>query len=282
VISVVIPARDAERELPGTLAGVVGRPGVHEVVVVDNGSGDRTADAARAGGARVVSLERPGRAAARNRGAAEAAADRLAFLDADCRPEAGWAEAIDRCLDSAPLVGGPVAVSTGAPARPTERFDALWRFHQERTIREGRWAASANLAITRAAFDAVGGFDEAYGSAEDVDLCIRAARLGLEIAYCSAAAVTHPASRSMREVLARGLRQGHESTRLHRRLDGEIGRHYWRRPGGIVRGEAALRALGVDPAALDAAERRAMARIARTEYLARFLGSAAAQLRPRP
>jgi GT2 family glycosyltransferase len=282
VISVVIPARDAERELPGTLDAVVGQLDVREAIVVDNGSSDATAEAARAGGARVISLERPGRAAARNRGAAEATGGRIAFLDADCRPQPGWAEAIGRCLDAAPLVGGAVAVATSERPAPSERFDALWRFQQERTIREGRWAASANLALTRAAFDAVGGFDEAYDSAEDVDLCIRAARLGLEIAYCPEAVVSHPASRTVREVLARGLRQGHESTRLHRRLDGQVGRHYWRRPGGIVRGKAALRALGADPGALDGAERRAMARIARAEYLARFVGSAGAQLRRRP
>jgi GT2 family glycosyltransferase len=279
VISVVIPARDAERSLPGTLGAVVGQGGVQEVIVVDNGSSDGTAEAARAAGARLISLERPGRAAARNRGAAEAVEGTIAFLDADCRPEPGWAAAIGGCLDAAPLVGGPVAIATSEAPGPSERFDALWRFQQERTIRDGRWAASANLAVTRAAFDQVGGFDEGYGSAEDVDFCIRAARLGLEIAYCPAAVVSHPASRSVREVLARGLRQGHESTRLHRRLDGQIGRHYWRRPGGIVRGEAALRALGVDPDTLGRRERRAMARIARAEYLARFAGSAAAQLR---
>ena len=278
MLSVVIPARNAERELGATLAELA-QPEVEEVVVVDNGSSDRTADVARQAGARVVTLSRPGRAAARNAGAAAATAERIAFLDADCRPERGWAGALLGCLEGAPLVGGAVTVRTGADPRASERFDALWRFQQERTIREGGWAASANLAVTREAFDRVGGFDEAYGSAEDVDFCVRAARLGLEIAYCPDAVVAHPASGSMREVLARGLRQGHESTRLHRRLDGAIGRHYWRRPGGIVRGEAALRALNVDPEALARDERRRMARIAQAEYAARFLGSAAAQLR---
>lgn len=278
MLSVVIPARDAERELPRTLAALT-QPGVGEVVVVDNGSSDETARAAREAGARVVPLERPGRAAARNAGAAAAAGERLAFLDAECRPEPGWAQAIGACLGRHGLVGGPVGIEVGAPPRPSERFDALWRFQQERTIGEGRWAASANMGVTREAFERLGGFDASYDSAEDVDLCIRAARLGIEIAYCADARVVHPGSPSVREVLARGFRQGHESTRLHHRLDGEVGRHYWRRPGGIVRGAAALRALGVDPAALPPRERRTMARIARAEYAARFAGSALAQLR---
>ena len=278
MLSVVIPARNAARDLPQTLAALA-QPGVGEVIVVDNGSSDETGRAARDAGARVVALERPGRAAARNAGAAEATADRLAFLDAECRPEPGWAEALGRCLEDRDLVGGPVSIAVGSPPRASERFDALWRFQQERTIREGRWAASANLAMTREAFERVGGFDGTYDSAEDVDLCIRAARLGIEIAYCADARVAHPGSPSVREVLARGFRQGHESTRLHRRLSGEVGRRHWRRPGGMVRGGAALRALGVDPTDIAPEERRAMAWIARAEYAARFAGSALAQLR---
>ena len=278
MLSVVIPARNAAGELPRTLAALA-QPGVEEVLVVDNGSSDGTGDAARVGGARVIVLDRPGRAAARNAGAAEASGARLAFLDAECRPDPGWADALGRCLDRSALVGGPVAIETGSRPRASERFDSLWRFQQERTIREGHWAASANLGVTREAFARVGGFNGTYDSAEDVDFCIRAARLGIDIAYCPDARVVHPGSRSLQEVLARGFRQGHESTRLHRRLDGEVGRHYWRRPGGIVRGGAALRALGVEPAGLPARERRTMVRIARAEYAARFAGSALAQVR---
>ena len=221
MLSVVIPARNAERELPRVLDALAGAA----VVVVANGSSDRTADVARAAGAEVIERARAGRAAARNAGARAVRGDAIAFLDADCVPSPGWASALLRCLDVAPLVGGPVRIETRPEPSASERFDALWRFQQERTIRDSGWAASANLAVTREAFERVGGFDEAYGSAEDVDFCIRAARLGLEIGYCHDAMVAHPGSASVREVLARGLRQGLESTRLHRRLDGAIGRH---------------------------------------------------------
>jgi len=278
VLSVIIPARNAAGTLPDTLAALRREP-VHEVIVVDDGSSDATPELARAGGARVISLPPSGRAVARNRGAAAAEGTLFAFLDADCVAQPGWAEALTRCLARAPLVGAAVRVGTSANPTAAERFDALWRFQQERAVHEGGWSAGANLAIARDAFEQIGGFDERYRAGDDVDLCIRARRAGFAIAWCAAAEVVHPASRTLRELRRRAVRQGFSSTVLARRLDGEVGRRHWRHPGGIVRGHAALRALGVEPESLDSAERRRMAMVARFDYAGRFVGSALAAVR---
>jgi glycosyltransferase involved in cell wall biosynthesis len=272
VLSVIIPARNEERTLPRALQALAQEP-VHEVIVVDDGSSDATAEVAGAVGATVVSLPGRGRAAARNRGAAAADAKLFAFLDADCVPKAGWAEALTGCLARTPLVGGAVHLETTANPSAVERFDVLWRFKQERAVVEGGWSASANLAMTREAFERLGGFDEQLHTGHDVDLCIRARHADLAIGWCPGAQVTHPASRTLREVRQRATRQGFSSTTLARRFDGEIGRRHWRHPGGIVRGRAALRALGVEPDALDPAERRRMAMLARFDYAGRFAGS---------
>jgi GT2 family glycosyltransferase len=276
VISVVIPARNAGRELPATLRALAAQE-VGEVIVADNGSSDATADVARSHGATVVTVDRASRPAARNRGAAAARGEVLLFTDAGCVPDPGWAGALEACLRDAPLAGGPVRVTTGPDPSPVERFDVLWRFQQERAVREGGWTAGANLGIARDAFERVGGFDESYTAGDDVDLCVRARRAGFELAWCPDAGVTHPASATLRTAGRRALRQGFSSTRLARSF-GDVGRRHWRRPGGIVRGRAALRALGVDVDALDPAERRRMAMLARFDYAARFAGSAWAEL----
>lgn len=278
MLSVVIPARNAAAVLPGTLEALSRQP-VREVIVVDDRSTDATAEVARAHGVHVITGQGGRRAVARNRGAAAAEGALLAFLDADCRAERGWAEAIAGCLGTAPLVGGAVRVETGSPPNAYERFDSLWRFRQEHAVREGGWAATANLAVRREVFEAVGGFDEMLVSAEDVDFCVRARRAGHSIAYCGDAVVGHPASRSLHDVVTRAMRQGRGSTLLHRRFDGAVGRRHWCRPGGIVRGRAALHALGVDPGRLAPSERRTMARLARADYAARFVGSISGQLR---
>jgi GT2 family glycosyltransferase len=274
VISVVIPARNAERELVATLAPLAGL----DVVVADNGSSDATAAVARAHGARVVTLDRPSRPAARNHGAAAARGSLLLFTDAGCVPDGDWAERLGACLARHPLAGGPVRVTMSADPSATERFDALWRFKQERAVNEGGWSAGANLGVTREAFARLGGFDESYAAGDDVDLCVRARRAGLELGWCAGAAVAHPASRTLAEVGRRAMRQGLSSTRLARATGGEVGRRHWRRPGGLGRGRAALRALGVDVDALDPRERRRMALMARFDYAARFAGSAWAEV----
>src|SRR5689334_9252898 len=93
--SVVIPARNAARTLPATLAALRGQtyPADRlEVIVVDDGSADATGEVAAAGGARVLRQAPAGPAAARNRGAAAATGEIILFTDADCTPAPTWVE----------------------------------------------------------------------------------------------------------------------------------------------------------------------------------------------
>jgi len=100
-ISVIIPARNEEKEIARTL-GAVRRarervaPGSVEVIIVDNVSEDRTADIVRRHpDVRYVSCDRLKAPCARNRGAALAAGNILVFVDADTRiPEHGLARII--------------------------------------------------------------------------------------------------------------------------------------------------------------------------------------------
>lgn len=97
-ISVIVPARDEEGTIGALLESVAGS-GVREVIVVDDGSEDRTAEISEGMGARVV---RPGglpegwkgKPWACQQGAEAAEGEWLLFLDADTRVESGGMEAL--------------------------------------------------------------------------------------------------------------------------------------------------------------------------------------------
>jgi len=92
MISVVIPARNAENTLAATLSSLVPSAVdgiVRQVIVVDGGSSDRTADIAEMAGADVV-VSTPGRGGQLAQGAALARFPWLLFLNADTALESGW------------------------------------------------------------------------------------------------------------------------------------------------------------------------------------------------
>src|SRR3981081_182961 len=112
-ISVVIPAFPASASIDRCLAALAHQtlpPEHYEVIVVDDGSTDDTANRASRCGARVVRLPRnQGPAAARNAGLAAARGEIVVFTDSDCEPLSGFVAAL-----TAPLADACIAATKGA------------------------------------------------------------------------------------------------------------------------------------------------------------------------
>jgi glycosyltransferase involved in cell wall biosynthesis len=188
-VTVIVPARDAAATIVRSLDRVAAQEVDHELIVVDDGSRDATRALAEERGARVLDGGGRGPAAARNRGAAEASAPVLAFLDADCFPTPGWLAAGRRALERADLAQGAVRADPGAPRGPFDR--TLWV--------TDAWGLfeSANLFVRRDAFERLGGFEGWLGQAtakelaEDTWLGWRARRAGLRTAFADDALVHH-------------------------------------------------------------------------------------------
>lgn len=112
-LTVVIPALDDAEMLRSALAALAAqtRP-VDEIIVVDNGSTDATAEVARAGGARVLLQPVRGIMSASATGYDAATGELIARIDADSRPPAEWAARVVAEFDSSPttdVLTGPGA-----------------------------------------------------------------------------------------------------------------------------------------------------------------------------
>lgn len=194
VVSVIVPAFDAERTLGATLDALadqdVGEP--YETIVVDNGSRDGTAAVARAARGPVTLLSqahgRPG--SARNLGAGAASAPVLAFTDADCVPAVGWLRSgLDAVRAGAGLVQGAVRPDPAAERAPFDRTVSVGG--------EGGLYETASMFVTREAFERAGGFEDWLRTdtrrpfGEDVLFAWRARRAGARTAFCAGALVDH-------------------------------------------------------------------------------------------
>jgi glycosyltransferase involved in cell wall biosynthesis len=204
-VAVVIPTRNRRPRLEALLAALATQTvpaESFEVIVVDDASGDGTAEYLRERASAVpfrleplVLARNEGRAAARERGWRSARAGLIAFVDDDCVPDPGWLEAAlgaHRRLPEAILQGRtePIAeelTSTGplrTPFTRTIRVDALDPAFQ-----------TCNIFYPRQLLERIDGFDtDAFGlvhGGEDSDLAWRAIATGARAAFVSEALVAH-------------------------------------------------------------------------------------------
>lgn len=175
-ISVVVPAFNEERLLASSLSAIIEASRVFEsteLIVCDNNSTDRTAEIARAAGARVVFEPVNQISRARNAGAAVASGDWLIFVDADSRPSRELFAEVAHAIEGGRCLAGGSTVSFNDGALAPRLIVALWNF----TSRITKWAAGSFVFCEAAAFHEVGGFSEALYASEEIDLSRRLKRL---------------------------------------------------------------------------------------------------------
>jgi glycosyltransferase involved in cell wall biosynthesis len=196
-LSVVVCAYNAAATLQECLTHVcaLDYPDL-EVLVVDDGSTDATADiAARHPRARLVSVPHAGLSAARNSGLAAARGRIVAYLDADAYPPPEWPYYLVLGFDAADVAaaGGPnfppsadglgaemVARAPGGPVHVLYADD------------RAEHVPGCNMAFWRHALEEVGGFDPIYTAAgDDVDVCWKVLDRGYSIGFHPAAFVWH-------------------------------------------------------------------------------------------
>jgi GT2 family glycosyltransferase len=230
-VDVVVPFFGSDEDLRGLLAALahLDLRADDTLTVVDNrpGAGAGTAPP----GMRLVAApERQSSYHARNRGAAGAQGDWLLFLDADVIAPR---DLIDRYLQEPPADGTAVlagAVRDEPPAAEASfavRYSSLRGTLDQGNTLGGEWsyAQTANCAVRRSAFEAVGGFREDIRSGGDADLCFRLRAAGWGLESRDRAEVMHRSRPTVRRLLRQRLRHGSGAGWLDREYPGSAPGH---------------------------------------------------------
>src|SRR6201997_1446900 len=196
-VSVVVCAYNAERTIDRCLASLaaLNYPD-YEVIVVNDGSRDRTLEIAEGYGfCRIISQPNKGLSVARNVGAEAASGEIVAYTDSDCVADPDWLSYLVAKMEASNLAacGGPnfpppedalvPAVVAVAPGGPT---------HVLISDEIAEHIAGCNMAFAREVLLRLGGFDPIYRAAgDDVDICWRFQDAGYVIGYSPAAVVWH-------------------------------------------------------------------------------------------
>ncbi|MDR7482477.1 MAG: glycosyltransferase [Armatimonadota bacterium] len=225
--SVIISTYNCRQELGDMLADLAAQEGAFEVLLVDDGSTDGTAEMLETlvfpRPLRIFRQSNLGLCIARNRAAHEARGRVLLFLDPDLRLASGLVAAHlrhhreqPRLAVQGPTIQDPATLRTTfmrarylLPALPPRRRQDI----------SHAYVAARNFSVARDAFIDVGGFDETfrgYGF-DDIDLAYRLRQAGVRIVYEPAAVVRHVHVLDLAGVMRRQREAGWNAVHLWRK-----------------------------------------------------------------
>ncbi|MBW4028835.1 MAG: glycosyltransferase [Acidobacteria bacterium] len=197
LVSIIIPALNEERHIQSCLASVAALEvpsHALEVLLVDNGSTDRTLELAKgfSESLNLTILQKSGVriSALRNQGALHSSGQIFAFLDADCLVSPHWLGdliALQEKLSEIGVLGAPYNI----PAQSSWVARVWEQAHTKSDLSHVRYIPGGGMLMRRAVFDAVGGFDESIETNEDSELCARIRAFGLPIVADRTVAVLH-------------------------------------------------------------------------------------------
>jgi glycosyltransferase involved in cell wall biosynthesis len=167
-ISVIVPFLDAERYLERCIRGLQRQhfdAGAFEVLMIDNGSRDRSAEIVRRHpGIRLLAEPRRGAYTARNRALREARGRLIAFTDPDCEPGPHWLARLAEAMRD-PAV--QVVMGRDRPVGTSRALRLVGEYHhcKEAHLLSGSdptryHGHTNNLIARRELFDRLGPFDE--------------------------------------------------------------------------------------------------------------------------
>ena len=195
--SVIIPAYNEGKTIGKTLESLREQSyRDFEIIVVNDGSSDRTAEIAKKNGAKVITQQNAGPAAARNNGARNAKGEIVVFIDADCVADERWLEHMLKPFSDKDIAGvqGAYKSSQKSLVARFTQLDIEDRYKRlDRKADQLDWIGSYSAAYRKNIFNELGGFDEDFptASGEDPEFSFKVSRKGYKLVFKQNAIVYH-------------------------------------------------------------------------------------------
>jgi glycosyltransferase involved in cell wall biosynthesis len=198
----------------------------YEIIVVDDGSTDNTAEIAQQYKVRLIQTENRGLSAARNTGREHANGEIIAYIDDDAYPDPDWLNYYNVAFRNAShaLIGGPnlspvndpwvaqcVARSPGGPN------------HVLLTDTLAEHVPGCNMAFRKSRLEEIDGFDPMFHTAgDDVDVCWRIQEKGWTVGFAPSAVVWHHRRSSISAYWRQQRGYGRAEALLHQKWPGRF------------------------------------------------------------
>ncbi|CAH2397564.1 glycosyltransferase [Mesorhizobium ventifaucium] len=212
-VSIIIPVWNGEGRIVATLQSIANQTApksCFEVIVVDNGSTDGTAEVVRRFPfVKFLSEPQPGSYRARNLGLAAARGEFVLFTDGDCVADPDWvmqAISATKRLPDVDVYAGHITLFREDKAGPfSARYEELIAFNQEVNVQFGH-CVTANWLCRRELLRSIGGFNQDLLSGGDIDCSRRIVAAGYKLLYVPEMTVKHPTRAKLMDLIRKRRR----------------------------------------------------------------------------
>lgn len=221
-ISVVVPAYNNEKTIAATIEALLAQDYPKEnleIILVDDGSNDRTGEIIKNFPVKYSYQDNKGPAAARNLGWKFSSGNIVCFTDSDCVPEKDWVSKIIKAYTSEQIagVGGSYDIVNSESLFASCIHEEIVQRHLKMP-KEVNYLGAFNVSYRRSILEEVGGFNESYSDAsgEDNDIAYRVVKKGYTLIFDKNIRVGHYHPTSLLRYLKRQFKHGFWRMKLYK------------------------------------------------------------------